>query len=184
MADGRKEQPPSNLPSEEGNPDVFDIRNLRRSRDPQPPEKPRGEAEPPQALPNLHKQPTGVPNPLPESQKPPLNSDKKPPDGGGGSGTGTPKADRKRVGNPEIEASAEDLDRLAEIKRQALRVMPLCHKGDWPAVDHAIKYLEREARPSSPQDPNAPLKEVIDEVSKLHLSFIPKLSFMNCGDHI
>lgn len=90
---------------------------------------------------------------------------KKPPDIYGDGDSEIRSPERRRVGNPEIDDSLNELERLAQIKRQALRILPLCHKGDWPAVDHAINYLWREAKPKNPEDPSAPLHGIADEVS-------------------
>lgn len=56
------------------------------------------------------------------------------------------------------------------IQKQRARVLLLSSKGDWPAIDHALKVLERlvpeQLSGSSSQPPFQPLKDLADEVSK------------------
>lgn len=55
------------------------------------------------------------------------------------------------------------------IQKQRSRVMLLSAKGDWPALDHALKVLERfvpdQLAGSSAQTSYQPLKDLADEVS-------------------
>lgn len=62
----------------------------------------------------------------------------------------------------------QDQDQL--IQKQRARVLLLSSKGDWPALDHALKTLERLVPEqvlsgSSSQPPFHPLKDLADEVS-------------------
>lgn len=57
-----------------------------------------------------------------------------------------------------------------QIQKQRARVLLLSSKGDWPALDHALKVLERlvpepQLSGSSSQPPFHPLKDLADEVS-------------------
>ena len=63
----------------------------------------------------------------------------------------------------------QDQDHM--IQRQRAKVLLLSSKGDWPALDHALKVLERlvpepSLSGSSSQPPFHPLKDLADEVSK------------------
>ncbi|KAK8397710.1 hypothetical protein O3P69_004473 [Scylla paramamosain] len=72
-------------------------------------------------------------------------------------------------GTSSIEAgSSQDQDQM--IQKQRARVLLLSAKGDWPALDHALKVLERlvpeqQLSGSSSQPPFHPLKDLADEVS-------------------
>ena len=58
-----------------------------------------------------------------------------------------------------------DEDIMEEVERQKGRIMPLALKGDWPAIDHALKVLEQARVPSTKYEPYHPLKGMVDEVS-------------------
>lgn len=65
--------------------------------------------------------------------------------------------------------SGQSQDQEALIQKQRSRVMLLSTKGDWPALDHALKVLERfvpeQLSGSSSQSSYQPLKDLADEVS-------------------
>lgn len=65
--------------------------------------------------------------------------------------------------------SGQSQDQEALIQKQRSRVMMLSAKGDWPALDHALKVLERfvpeQLSGSSSQSSYQPLKDLADEVS-------------------
>ncbi|XP_063885899.1 serine/threonine-protein phosphatase 6 regulatory ankyrin repeat subunit C-like isoform X3 [Scylla paramamosain] len=72
-------------------------------------------------------------------------------------------------GTSSIEAgSSQDQDQM--IQKQRARVLLLSAKGDWPALDHALKVLERlvpeqQLSGSSSQPPFHPLKDLADETT-------------------
>lgn len=65
--------------------------------------------------------------------------------------------------------SGQSQDQEQLIQKQRSRVMLLSSKGDWPALDHALKVLERfvpeQLSGSSSQSSYQPLKDLADEVS-------------------
>ena len=71
-------------------------------------------------------------------------------------------------GNENDMDPDEFKEQIKAIQKQASRVLPMCHKGEWPALEHVLKILERDALPSTPTDPYAPLKGIVDEVRKKH----------------
>ena len=78
----------------------------------------------------------------------------------------SPISARRRPANIELETSPEDeFDRIEQTKKQILRILPLCQKGDYGALEHALRFLEKEGVPDSPTEKYAPLRDVIDPVS-------------------
>lgn len=67
---------------------------------------------------------------------------------------------------------SQDQDQL--IQKQRARVMQLTSKGDWPALDHALKVLERfipdQQGGGGSQSSYQPLRDLADEVSNAELS--------------
>ncbi|XP_050688189.1 serine/threonine-protein phosphatase 6 regulatory ankyrin repeat subunit C-like isoform X2 [Eriocheir sinensis] len=65
--------------------------------------------------------------------------------------------------------SGQSQDQEALIQKQRSRVMLLSTKGDWPALDHALKVLERfvpeQLSGSSSQTSYQPLKDLADETT-------------------
>ncbi|XP_042235986.1 collagen alpha chain-like [Homarus americanus] len=62
----------------------------------------------------------------------------------------------------------EGKERDQAIQKQRGRVMLLSSKGDWPALDHALKMLEKLAPEpviGEPKVPYLPLKDLAEEVS-------------------
>lgn len=69
--------------------------------------------------------------------------------------------------------SGQSQDHEQMIQKQRARVMLLSSKGDWPALDHALKVLERfvpeQLSGTSSQSSFQPLKDLADEVSKRNI---------------
>lgn len=65
------------------------------------------------------------------------------------------------------EGSSQDVEQV--VGRQRGRILFLSSKGDWPALDHALKVLERfvpeQGVGGSAPAPYQPLKDLADEVS-------------------
>ena len=82
---------------------------------------------------------------------------------------GNPKRSSDSKG-PSVDKSGEDidfedeLDRIEQLKRQVGRVLPLCQKGDYGALDHALRFLEKEGVSDIPDEPYLPMKDLADHV--------------------
>lgn len=61
--------------------------------------------------------------------------------------------------------SGQSQDQEQLIQKQRARVMQLSSKGDWPALDHALKVLERFVPEGGGSSSFQPLRDVADEVS-------------------
>ena len=92
------------------------------------------------------------------------------------SGLRIPKQAPLIDGDEDDDEDVEEVDeedeeainqKMEVVQRQASRVLPMCHKGEWPALDHVLKALEKEkeALPSGMQSSFTPLKGIADEVS-------------------
>ena len=91
--------------------------------------------------------------------------DKKPNKGpGDGSGGNNGDDDDPEMSDPEISVALDE-ETLAEIKKQAERVLPLALKGEWSAVDKALKYLEQIRGTYFKRAVFDPLKNLVDEVT-------------------
>lgn len=76
--------------------------------------------------------------------------------------------DKEKADSTGAASAGLTEDRDSIIEKQQRRAIALSQKGDWPALEHCVKTLERMVPdpPSIPPLPYHPLRDIVDEVGR------------------
>lgn len=84
------------------------------------------------------------------------------------SGDAEKDKDKEKADSTGAASAGLSEDRDSIIEKQQRRAIALSQKGDWPALEHCVKTLERMVPdpPSIPPLPYHPLRDIVDEVGR------------------